>query len=95
MNDVDIHHEVRGEVEEGGWQLCFQWCTYNYQGDAPSEDGYRFIWRKPNGNLEPARGQARIPSAAHIFNLLRLASNAGWFVTVEPEYRQQAAATQL
>jgi hypothetical protein len=28
-------------------------------------------------------GQARIPSAAEMFALLRMASEAGWFVTAE------------
>ncbi len=92
-NEVYIHHEARGEVEEDGWQLCFQWCTYDLANGASNQDGYRFIWRHPNGSLELAAGQARIPSAAHIFNLLCLAANAGWLVSVEPEQRQQMAAT--
>ncbi len=42
------------------------------------ENGYRFIWRKPDGSLQPARGQARIPSTTDIFELLALASKNGW-----------------
>lgn len=28
------------------WKLCFQWCLYVYD-DGTSENGYRFIWRRP------------------------------------------------
>lgn len=35
------------------------------------EEGYRFIWRKPNGNLQPARGQARIPEISDINYLVK------------------------
>lgn len=82
MSDVVIHHEVRNGVR-GEWQLCFQWVTYTYDSGAPSEQGYRFIWRRPNGTLQPARGQARIPSAADLFELLRRAAGEGWFVAAE------------
>jgi len=39
--------------------------------------GYRFIWRKPDGTLQAARGQARIPSAAEMFQLIQMATEAG------------------
>lgn len=41
-------------------------------------NGYRFIWRRPDGSLQPARGQARIPSIAVIDELIRNARNEGW-----------------
>ena len=91
MANVSIHHEV-GINEPSGWRLCFQWVTYQYD-DGTSKDGYRFIWRFPNGNLEPARGQARIPSAARLLELLSLASQAGWFVAVEPTPPAAGAAS--
>lgn len=78
-----IHHEVHGPVQHGGWQLCFQWCTYNYD-DGTTQDGYRFIWRRPNGNLQAGRAQARIPDAEQLFDLLRKAKAAGWFPEFDP-----------
>jgi hypothetical protein len=62
-----------------GWKLCFQWGTYHYGDEEPDEDGFRFIWRRPAGNLQPARGQARIPSETDMFDLLVLANHNGWF----------------
>ncbi|MDF9800561.1 hypothetical protein OKW21_005824 [Catalinimonas alkaloidigena] len=76
-----IQHEVL-TGNEGEWRLCFQWGTYTYE-DSSSEKGYRFIWRRPDGSLQPARGQARIPSANDIFHLFHLATKEGWFVNVE------------
>jgi hypothetical protein len=82
MNDVRIHHEVRTSGA-AGWQLCFQWVTYTHDDGSPSEQGYRFIWRRPDGSLQPARGQARIPSASDLFELLQRATRDGWFVAAE------------
>ena len=36
------------------------------------------IWRRPDGSLQPARGQARIPSLADAELLIRLARELGW-----------------
>lgn len=63
------------------WKLWFQWCKYVYdKGDNKGDigEGYRFIWRRPNGHLQPARGQARIPSIKHIEALIKKAKNEGW-----------------
>lgn len=62
---------------EGNWILCFQYCKYEY-GDGTNQNGYRFIWRRPNGNLQGARGQARIPSIADILELTSRAIRDGW-----------------
>ena len=73
---VKVIHEVcpgRGD----GWALALQWCRYEYE-DGTSEKGYRFIWRRPGGNLQPARGQARIPSLAHAEKLMKIARSEGW-----------------
>ena len=59
------------------WELCFQWCLYVYD-DGSSENDYRFIWRRPDGSLQPARGQARIPSLKHATDLMELAKSEGW-----------------
>lgn len=81
MANVTIIHEVCSG-QSGQWNLCFQWGKYNYD-DGSSEMGYRFIWRKPDGTLHAARGQARIPSAAEMFQLIQMATEAGWFITAE------------
>jgi hypothetical protein len=60
----------------GDWQLCFQWCLYALD-DGP-QHGYRFIWRRPDGDLQAARGQARIPSIAEAKALMDKAIAEGW-----------------
>lgn len=59
------------------WELCLQWCLYVYD-DGSSENGYRFIWRRPDGSLQPARGQARIPSLRQAMELMEMAKSEGW-----------------
>jgi len=79
------YYDIKEEValgKDGDWKLCFQWGIYNYD-DGGSETGYRFIWRRPDGSLQAARGQARIPSAADMFELIQKATTAGWFIKVE------------
>ena len=79
------NYKIKNEVTNGTggyWRLCFQWGTYHYD-DGTTQKGYRFIWRRPNGHLQAARGQARIPSGEDIFELLTLATKAGWFIKVE------------
>jgi len=58
-------------------KLCFQWCNYIYD-DGSIESGYRFIWRRGAGTLQPARGQARIPSIALAEKLIKKAKDEGW-----------------
>lgn len=72
---VQIIHET--SLQTGGWRLCLQWGRYIYD-DGGMEEGYRFIWRKPGGNLQAARGQARIPSKAVADRLWAQAEAAGW-----------------
>lgn len=85
MANVRIIEEVM--IEKGsGWRLCFQWCEYIYGGGKENENGYRFIWRKPNSNhLQAARGQARIPSIADIRALMDAAEIEGWLGIDERE----------
>ncbi len=73
---VEIHNEVRNHDEED-WVLCFQECTYHYDNHS-TEDGFRFIWRRPDGSLQAARGQARIPDAQTLYGLLDDAVQEGW-----------------
>jgi len=75
-----LHEVTNGEV--GNWHLCFQWGIYLYD-NGEAESGYRFIWRRPDGTLQAARGQARIPSATDIFELIQLATQKGLFITTE------------
>ena len=77
MAHVKAHNEV-AETFSNGWTLCFQKCTYHLDEDI-TEDGYRFIWRRPNGKLQAARGQARIPDAAVLQRLTEAAKTEGWF----------------
>lgn len=74
---VRVHDEVR-EPSADGHSLCFQRCTFDY-GDGRSDEGYRFIWRTPEGNLKSTRGQARIPDASTLNSLTEAARKAGWF----------------
>jgi hypothetical protein len=83
MARVKILNEVPEKYDANGWTLCFQWCEYIYDNGEPSQNGYRFIWRRPDGSLQPARGQARIPSIAEMKRLLRLADETGWLEKVE------------
>ena len=89
MAHVQVHRSVE-LGSPGDWQLCFQLVTYHYEtgdgsgGGAP-EHGYRFIWLRPEGKLQGARGQARIPDGAAILRLTGKAAAAGWFFSTEPE----------
>ena len=71
-----IHQTTRSEQEEG-WRLYLQWCRYFYD-DGVMQEGYRFIWRRPNGSLQAARGQARIPSLSAVSGLIERANSEGW-----------------
>ena len=74
---VEVIHEVKRFEVENKWVLCFQYCKYVYD-DKPSQTGYRFIWRRPNGKLQGARGQARIPKMSDILYLVSKAMEQGW-----------------
>lgn len=77
--NVEILHEVTTDDSKIGneWVLCLQWCKYNYD-DGTHSFGYRFIWRRENGNLQAARGQARIPRFEDINLLMAKAKYEGW-----------------
>ena len=62
----------------GGYHICFQNVIYHY-ANGTTDYGFRFIWRKPGGNLLSSRGQARIPDAVTLKRLLAKAKSAGWF----------------
>lgn len=77
MTRVEIIEGVSKRYDSG-WELCFQSCKYHHQ-NGESESGLRFIWKDPNGNLKPQRGQARIPDSTDLLYLIFLASQKGWF----------------
>jgi hypothetical protein len=76
---VKIHNEHPDPAQQGkNWQLYFQQVTYHYDNGNPDEDGYRFIWRRPDRSLQAARGQARLPNATTIDSLIAEAKSQGW-----------------
>ncbi|MGD9638862.1 MAG: hypothetical protein AB7U85_07365 [Alphaproteobacteria bacterium] len=72
-----IKETIESFNKKNDWRLCFQWCQYVYE-DGGSEYGYRFIWRTPENKLQPARGQARLPSVETIQKLINTAKEEGW-----------------
>jgi len=79
MARVQVVEEAKLEKPQyGGWVLCLQWCRYLYD-NGTMELGFRFIWRRPeSGALQPARGQARIPTLEDAETLIAMARNEGW-----------------
>lgn len=79
-NYVDIKAEVPNPSEtKGDWALHFQRVVYHFE-DGHTEEGYRFIWRRPDGSLQAARGQARIPGRKELLELIALAEKEGLFI---------------
>lgn len=65
--------------DEDDWTLHFQKVIYHYE-DGQSDKGFRFIWRRPDGSLQAARGQARIPGRKELEDLVALAEREGLFI---------------
>jgi len=74
---VQVIHETRLNPDSDGWQLCLQWGRYFYD-DGGVQEGYRFIWRRPDGSLQAARGQARIFSRKTVNQWFDQAEAEGW-----------------
>lgn len=74
---VIFKEAIHPDYPKGGWCLCLQWVRY-MGDDGKTQDGYRFIWRRPDGSLQAARGQARIPSLAEAESLFQIARDDGW-----------------
>ncbi len=64
-------------MDKTDWHVSLQWCRYLYD-DGTMEHGYRFIWTSPEGRLQPARGQARLPSLELARKLMEAAKAQGW-----------------
>ena len=73
----EVVHPSHVKLDSSGWRLALQWTRYMHENGS-IEDGYRFIWRRPDGSLQAARGQARIPSLTDAMLLMRLATENGW-----------------
>lgn len=80
-NRVVFKREVCTKPGPTGWRLCFQWCVYVYE-TGETQEGFRFIWRRPDGSLQPARGQARIPSSTVLQQLISEADKEGWLQNI-------------
>lgn len=79
-NFVEILCEVPKPSETmGDWTLHFQKVVYYFE-DGHTEEGFRFIWRRPDGSLQAARGQARIPGRKELLELIALAEKEGLFI---------------
>lgn len=73
INEVAYDNNAIGKE----WVLCLQWCRYIYD-DGTMQMGFRFIWRRPDGSLQAARGQARIPDLNIASELMEKAKQQGW-----------------
>ena len=79
MAHVKIHRQVSENTNSGVWTLCFQKVTYHYD-DGGTQDGFRFIWRRPDGSLQAASGQARIESYEQMMALINQSKEEGFFL---------------
>ncbi len=80
MARVKVFNEVKTSeilAEPQDWDLCLQEVLYVYDEGEP-EKGFRFIYRRPNGHLQAARGGARIPSLERAEELIEEAKKRGW-----------------
>lgn len=76
MVRVQVLNEV-SQTQSNDWKLCFQRARYVFD-DGNIQEGFRFIWRWPEGQLQAARGQARIPSLSVARWLMAEAERQGW-----------------
>jgi len=74
---VQVIKEVRSG-NPGDWRLCYQWCCFVYDNGEAPQFGYRFVWRRPDDSIQPARGQARLPSLHEQLVLHAEAGHQGW-----------------
>ena len=73
MAYVKICKEVPERTQnDKDWTLHFQKVTY-YFDNGDTKDGFRFIWRRPDGSLQAARGQALIPEEKDLYDLINQA----------------------
>ena len=76
---IQILREVPRRLEtDDDWTLHLQKVIYHYE-DGSFDKGFRFIWRRPDGSLQAARGQARIPGEEELLSLYHQAKEEGLF----------------
>src|ERR1700722_17856135 len=75
---VAVVDEIKAAPKKNEWTLAFQKVIYIYGDGSLSETGFRFIWYRPQGTLQAARGQARIPTLAQAKKMIEMAEKKGW-----------------
>jgi hypothetical protein len=79
MARVQVLRQTTLDEDLNDYTLWLQWCMYVYdEEEADPQHGYRFIWKRPDGSLQAARGQARLPSLAVAKALIAKAEKEGW-----------------
>ncbi|EPC99224.1 hypothetical protein Lpp125_13469 [Lacticaseibacillus paracasei subsp. paracasei Lpp125] len=64
-------------AQEGENQITFQKVIYTYS-NGDNQQGYRFVYRRPNGHIQGARGQACIANLKIAKELISKAEAKGW-----------------
>ena len=95
--NVHVYDEFVVMSYPNGWTLLFQRVRYCWRPSGDYQDGFRDMWRRPDGSLQPARGQARIPSLKVLHAMYEEAVKRGWNVydADNPDcvfYQEEAAA---
>ena len=74
---IVVKDEIPKKIMDGTNHLYFQKVEYRYS-NGEVEMGYRFIWRREDGSLRAARGQACISTLDVAENLIKQAREQGW-----------------
>ena len=83
MAKFHVRRDKQGNGYEVGthvgsnWLLVLQYGRYVFE-DGEFQEGYRFMYRDPEGKLRPFRAGARIPSLRMARELMQRASDGGW-----------------
>ena len=88
---VLVYDQIKQHDRPDEWCLIFQRVRYVYE-NGEAEEGFRFIWMRPNGTLQAARGQARIPSLSTALWFIQQAEARGW---ERPEYGEDASGLEM
>ena len=73
-----LHEVIHPDHPKGGWQVRLQHGFLHFPETAnePSQAGYRFMWRRSDGNLSSR--PVRFNSLHDSLTLMRLAIEQGW-----------------
>ncbi|MCS5421924.1 MULTISPECIES: hypothetical protein [Psychrilyobacter] len=72
-----MRFEMLKETKHPKKNLFLQYGNWHWDDSEPSQ-GYRFIWKSPEGKLLPQRGQAYIESLDEAMELMAQAMKEGW-----------------